>query len=78
MATRGRPENDRGSFLLCKTSQSAVIVWLTLPPIVLLISAKSLVLFKKLCKDFEAVSRIQAQELRVTKRLHFSMGLFST
>lgn len=54
MATRGRPENDRASFLLWETVCCYCLVH---PPIVLLISAKSLVLFKDYVKIFKAGNR---------------------
>lgn len=56
MATRGRPENGRGSFLSREDQSCSVIVQPWLFPIVLLISAKSLVLLKNYVKILSPVA----------------------
>lgn len=70
MATRGRPEHGRSSFLSRQTSVLLCYCPALLQfPIVLLISARPCVLLKKLYKDFEYGSRFKAQKLAISKLL---------
>lgn len=69
MATRGRPENDRGSFFPLQ-GVSCYCLTLVQSLIVLLISAKSLVLLKNYVKILKLAAH-PGQKLAVFKLLHF-------